>query len=442
MKDRRDKDIGSENYHFIKETIKEKTDGKKYILKKAAVCAGGGVIFGFCAVFTFVILFPWVVGKVEQSHQQKVDVELSGAPGLTETEEAAGFAEDTVVEMEEQEAIVPSSSVEIDEEETVRILEEYEEIYESVLKIAEEPRKALVRVSGVSKDENLLDHSFLHYGEEEGIIFLESETDLYILTGSKEIENAEQIQITFVNDSFVMGEMCGMDSRIGLAVVRVPKIRLKEDVMEAISIVSLGDSEDQFLAKPVIAIGSLMEEYDGVMYGMVTSVSGKVSVADGEYGQIITDIQGSPESDGVLLDISGNVIGIIMQDEVQDIHIIKAVSVSQLRSLIEILCNNDPINYLGILGSSISKAKADSLGVPQGIYVDNVETDSPAMIAGIQSGDIITEFEGEEIKDMQVYTTKLQAMEPGEKVKISLVRRSAADGSYVEMDFDLIIEER
>ena len=64
------------------------------------------------------------------------------------------------------------------------------------------------------------------------------------------------------------------------------------------------------------------------------------------------------------------------------------------------------------------------------------------MIAGIQSGDIITGFNGERIEDMQSYTTRLQETDGGETAEIQLIRRSSTDGSYVEMDFDLIIEER
>ena len=299
-----------------------------------------------------------------------------------------------------------------------------------------------MRVSGISGDENLLDHSFLHYGEEEGIVFLENDKDYYILTGSSDIEDAEKIQITFSNGANALAEMCKSDSRIGLAVVRVPKVRLSENTLEEISVASLGESYSMYLAKPVIAIGSPMGDYDGVMYGMVTSVSGTVSIADCEYNQMITDMQGNPDSDGVLLDTSGNVIGIIMRSQEEDTTMIKAIPVAQLRPLLEILCNNEPIKYLGIHGITISEAQAENLGVSTGIYVDSVETDSPAMIAGIQSGDIITGLNGERVEDMQSYTAKLQKTEVEEGAQIELVRKSATDGSYVEMDFDLTIEER
>lgn len=436
MKDRRDKDSGSDNYHFIKETIKERAFDKKLFLKKTLTCAAGGLLFGCCAVFAFAAFLPWAVEKLGPSHEKKVDVELSGSSEFSESELSSEITAATSI---------PQKDNVLTDEETIgdnSPLQEYEKIYANVLKIAEEPRKALVRVSGVSEDENLLDHSFLHYGEEEGILFLENEKDLYILTGIKDIEDAEQIQVTFSNGSFAMADMCKSDQGTGLAVVRVPKVKLSERTLSEISIASLGTSKESYLAKPVIAIGNIMEQYDGVVYGIVTSVSGRISVADGEYGQIITDMQGGPDSDGVLLDTAGNIIGIIMQSESNNVNFIKAVSVAQLCPLIETLCNSEGINYLGIYGTTISEAQAESLGVPQGIYVDSVEPDSPAMIAGIQSGDIITGFDGETVEDMQSYMEVLQDQKIGQRAEISLVRRSATDGTYVEMNFELIIEKR
>ncbi len=437
MKDRKDKASGSENYHFIKETIKKKPSNKKVVIQRAVGLAMGGILLGGCAAFAFVAFLPTAVDKLGIPQEKRVNVDLSGTPEYSEsvpTTQVDGLTED---EPGEEILISPEEN-----EDTADVLEEYEKIYESVLQIAEEPRKALVRVSGISGDENLLDHSFLHYGEEEGIVFLENDKDYYILTGSSDIEDAEKIQITFSNGANALAEMCKSDSRIGLAVVRVPKVRLSENTLEEISVASLGESYSMYLAKPVIAIGSPMGDYDGVMYGMVTSVSGTVSIADCEYNQMITDMQGNPDSDGVLLDTSGNVIGIIMRSQEEDTTMIKAIPVAQLRPLLEILCNNEPIKYLGIHGITISEAQAENLGVSTGIYVDSVETDSPAMIAGIQSGDIITGLNGERVEDMQSYTAKLQKTEVEEGAQIELVRKSATDGSYVEMDFDLTIEER
>ncbi|HIZ22840.1 MAG TPA: S1C family serine protease [Candidatus Blautia faecigallinarum] len=434
MKDRRDNASGSENYHFIKETIKEKPSNTKSILKKAFCLAAGGAVLGCCAAFAFAAFLPAAVEWFGFPQEKRVDVDLSGTAEHSQSVPSVQNEESTPGTVSYETGSTSESGTDV--------LEEYEEIYSRVLEIAEEPMQALVHVTGVSGDENLLDHSFLHYGEEEGIVFLESDTDFYILTGYTDLKDADKIQVTFSNGAYALAEMCKGDARIGLSVVRVPKVRLSENTLEEISVAVLGTSASSYLGKPVIAIGSPMGEYDGVVYGMVTSVSEEISAADCAYSQMITDMQGSPESDGVLLDTSGSVIGIIRRSKEDDINMIKALPIAQIQPLLETLCNGEPIPYLGIHGITISSVQAENLGVSTGIYVDSAETDSPAMIAGIQTGDIITGLDGERVENMTEYSAKLHQMSGGENITVELLRRSASDGTYVEMEFDLIIEER
>ena len=63
----------------------------------------------------------------------------------------------------------------------------------------------------------------------------------------------------------------------------------------------------------VIAIGSPAGDSDAVVYGMITSVSEKLSVADTEYNVLATDVQGNEDGSGVLLDSDGNVAGMILK---------------------------------------------------------------------------------------------------------------------------------
>ena len=411
MKDRRDNASGSENYHFIKETIKEKPSNTKSILKKAFCLAAGGAVLGCCAAFAFAAFLPAAVEWFGFPQEKRVDVDLSGTAEHSQSVPSVQNEESTPGTVSYETGSTSESGTDV--------LEEYEEIYSRVLEIAEG-----------------------YLAQEEGIVFLESDTDFYILTGYTDLKDADKIQVTFSNGAYALAEMCKGDARIGLSVVRVPKVRLSENTLEEISVAVLGTSASSYLGKPVIAIGSPMGEYDGVVYGMVTSVSGEISAADCAYSQMITDMQGSPESDGVLLDTSGSVIGIIRRSKEDDINMIKALPIAQIQPLLETLCNGEPIPYLGIHGITISSVQAENLGVSTGIYVDSAETDSPAMIAGIQTGDIITGLDGERVENMTEYSAKLHQMSGGENITVELLRRSASDGTYVEMEFDLIIEER
>lgn len=431
MKDRKDKRPEADDYHFIKETIKRKPVDKPEIAKKVLAIAAGGILFGVCAAVTIAVVTPIAEAKIGIIPEKRADISLADSEQMTGSMESAAPT------------ALPSKESGTDTKTEIEYpapLEYYENIYQEVLEVSEEPRKALVRVSGIREDADLLDNSILSSGNEEGIIFLKNDSDFYILTTAKGFEGGEQIQVTFSNGAVATANLCKKDTQTGLAVVRVSSSRLTEQTKKEISVACLSKSYSLLQAKPVIAIGSPTGDYDAVVYGMVTSISEKFTVADAEYNILATDMKGSLDGTGVLLDTSGAVIGFMLHTDA-DSNIIRAVSIAQLRPLIEVLSNGDSIKYLGIRGMSISKELAETLKVPQGIYVDNVETDSPAMIAGIQSGDIIGSLNGEEVGSMQSYSTRLQKMNAGKRARIVLYRRGA-DGVYEEMDFSVTVEER
>ena len=155
MKDRRDNASGSENYHFIKETIKEKPSNTKSILKKAFCLAAGGAVLGCCAAFAFAAFLPAAVEWFGFPQEKRVDVDLSGTAEHSQSVPSVQNEESTPGTVSYETGSTSESGTDV--------LEEYEEIYSRVLEIAEEPMQALVHVTGVSGDENLLDHSFLHY---------------------------------------------------------------------------------------------------------------------------------------------------------------------------------------------------------------------------------------------------------------------------------------
>lgn len=428
-----------EDYLFMKETIKRRPQDVKFYLKRGIAAAVCGIIFGCCAAVTFTSLYPYLSDK----YIEKEDVSLSGAkPGPVGTGIPADdvTGEETVSGAEAPDKESNTLSSEEESPATAASMEIYESVYQDALRIAEKPMKAMVRVSGLSGDSDLLDDSFLTYGEEEGVVFLNNETDLYILTNYKKLNDADVIRVTFSNGASADGVLCKSDSRTGMAVVRVPLTLLTEKDLEEIYVASLSDSYSLNNEKPVIAIGSPSGYFGSVIYGLVTSVSGRMTAADCEYTLLGTNMMGSTGSSGVLLNMEGEVVGIIVRTQ-SDENILKAVSIAQLRPLIETLSNGEALRYLGIRGSSISAEQSVNMEIPRGIYVNSVEGDSPAMIAGIQSGDIITALNEEEINDMQSYMTELQKLAVGTKVKITVSRRGS-EGKFVEIGYHLTIEEK
>lgn len=447
---RKENEQKPEDYFFMKETIKKRPLNIRFYLKRALAAAAGGVIFGCCAAVAFILVCPEAAerliaredvflsgarpgpvgtGDPAESGQEDPAADPSqGTDGQEDTDDSPDTGNDSEAEKKEQEEI-DFSSITI-----------YENVYQDALKIAEQPMKAMVRVAGISDDSDLLDDSFLTYGVEEGVVFLNSETDLYILTNYKGLESAEVVRVTFCNGTAVDGILCKADSRTGMAVVRVPLNMLTQEDFDEIYVASLSDSYSLNNERPVVAIGSPSGDFGSVIYGLITSVSGRMTVADCEYALLGTNIMGSTESSGVLLNLDGEVVGMIVRTK-EDENILKAVSIAQLRPLIESLSNGEQIRYLGIRGSSISAAQAESMEIPQGIYVNGVETDSPAMIAGVQNGDIITELNGKEVKDMQSYMAELQKLPVGSGTKVKVWRRGS-ERKFVEIEYTLTVEQK
>lgn len=441
--DRLEKEDG---YKFIKETIKERPINKRLLVMRIAGIMGAGVLFGATAAVTCAGVLPVAESYWSDSEETpKVNIpydELEPTAAAEETENPqSGQDPEETPAVTATPTETPTPEVTAAPEENVG-LADYEDIYQEALQISEEPRKALVTVSGVSDQETILGNTFLSSGQAAGIIFTDNGNDLYILTEKQATDNASKIQVTLSDGSIVEGRLQKSDSRTGLAVVLISKEEVGEESLENISVAVLGNSYSLMQGKPVIAIGSPSGYHDSVSYGIITSVGNKVAVTDAEYNLLTTDILGSSKGSGVLLDINGEVIGIIAQSygnqDDESKNMVKALAVSQLKPLIEGLSNGEDIRYLGIKGQDVTEAISQNTGIPQGVYVDEVEEDSPAMLSGVQRGDVIVKMDQEEITTMQKYSSQLQKYSEGQDVTLTVMRSRGEEG-YSSVEIGLTV---
>jgi serine protease Do len=76
-------------------------------------------------------------------------------------------------------------------------------------------------------------------------------------------------------------------------------------------------------------------------------------------------------------------------------------------------------------------------GIPKGIFITEVASDSPAEAAGLKKGDIITKFDGESVTSMDDLKSLLAYYAAGEEVTLNI--STADDGEYVEDKIDLTL---
>ena len=433
------KESEGDTYYFMNETIKkEKYVDQKEVLGKAAVIAGRGILFGVCAAAAMTVAEPFLGKHINLAETQTEDVRLvTTAPENTkETEKISKIEEVNPAEIRHATANVSSESELLDGD---TLLGRYSQAYQEVLEISGSLQKALVMVEAVTQEEDLLDETMLDTGESTGVILDIHERYVYILIDGDSLPAENFYKVTFVNGKSAYAGFCQRDYGTGLAVLQVPVDKLREETLDAIGITVFDKETPAEQAQTVIAVGRFGVDYQTVLYGEITSTEGILSVADAEYQILATTICGNKESEGVLLDVSGNVIGIIA--EAKDELRIEALAIADIFPMLEDLCNQRKSSFLGIVGENITWEESQTMKIPQGIYVLSVEADSPAMAAGIQKGDILQIVDGKEAYDMKQYMDVLRELEEKQTVKIKGQRRNAA-GIFTEIIFEAEIEKR
>ena len=157
---------------------------------------------------------------------------------------------------------------------------------------------------------------------------------------------------------------------------------------------------------------------------------------------LATDIPSAGHSSSVLCNLNGEIIGLIDSEiwtENQG-NTANAYGISDLKPIMESLLNGQPVPYAGIYGVTVSSDISESKQIPSGMYVTQVQADSPAMAAGIQSGDVIQSVDGEKITSMVQYEKVLRNCKAGETIRLQGKRLGA--GGYVEISFQLTLDSR
>jgi len=422
-----------EDFPFIREKIKEKPLNKKKMLKQGGYTLVLAVLFGFvaCGVFTYMqpIMDNWMHPKEDKPISIPKD-ELAA-----ETEEPGTEADDTEKVEEADSEPVPEPVV----TETTIVkkelqLADYQELQNKIYAVGKEKNSSIVTVTGVVSDTDWYNNAYESKGQASGIIIGDNNNELLILTEHKVIEAAETISVTFINEVTVTAALKKYDGNTGLAMLSVPLSELDESTRNVISYAVLGNSLSLIQGNVVIAVGSPLGSNYSIAVGNVTSVSNEIHTIDNTYKVLTTDIVGSENSSGALLNLNGEIVGLIMQDYSSDgdENTLIAVSISELKKLIEMLSNGRDIPYLGMRVATATERISKEYDIPKGVYVKEVLLDSPALEAGLQTGDVITEMDGEEITSVEAYEDKVLSLKPGDSIEIAVKRQGMDEYSRVE----------
>lgn len=283
-----------------------------------------------------------------------------------------------------------------------------------------------------------------------GIIIGQNDSELLIATNNHVVEGADTLSVCFADDNACEATVKGTDSDNDLAVIAVKLSDISDDTMSKIKIAEIGDSNQLQVGEQVVAIGNALGYGQSVTTGIVSAVNRQLEDSNSENGFIQTDAAINPgNSGGALLNMQGQVIGInsakLASTEVEGMGY--AIPVSTASPIFEDLTNrqtrtkvsSDQAAALGIKGQTVDSSIAEAYGIPQGVYVAEIEQGSAAEKAGITAGSVITKFDDTTIESMDDLKSCLEYYAAGETV--DLVVKIADNGSYVEKTLTITLDK-
>ena len=406
---------------------KEPKGRSRGVLRKIMISVSMGLLFGMFAGVGFY--------AVQQGSQQ-----ITAAGGGAQVQAAA----------QEDAAETSSSGITLTNTSNVTVVDS------DVSSVVEEVMPAMVSIVNnfTETGTNIFGQTYSQSATSggSGIIVGESEEELLIVTNYHVVEDADQLMVTFIDESEAQADIKGTDADMDLAVIAIPLSSLSQETINSISIATLGNSDTLKLGEPVIAIGNALGYGQSVTTGVVSALNREITLEDGSAGVFIqTDTAiNHGNSGGALLNISGEVIGInsnkISGNSVEGMGY--AIPISSASPIIADLMerqtrsrvDESEVGYLGINLQEVTAQISSLYNMPQGVYVLSTEEGSAAQHAGIMSGDIITEFDGERIDSYADLQAVLQYYASGDTATVTVMRPQ--NGEYVSLDLEITLGSR
>ncbi len=257
--------------------------------------------------------------------------------------------------------------------------------------------------------------------------------DGYILTNNHVVDGADEVKVALQDGREFTAKVIGRDPKSDVAVIKIDANNLP--------VVPMADSDKVEVGDVVLAIGNPFGIGQTVTTGIV-SATGRGGAVGLDYEDFIqTDAAINPgKSGGALVDAEGRLIGIntaILSRSGGNQGIGFAIPTNLARDVMDSLIKDGRVTrgYLGVMIQDVTPALAKEFKLKDntGALVGDVTPNSPAQKAGLESGDIILDFNGKAVKDSRHLKLEVARTKPGESVPVKVLRNGNAKSFAVKV---------
>ena len=286
-----------------------------------------------------------------------------------------------------------------------------------------------------------------------GVIVGITDSEVIMVTNNHVVTSSSSLSVTF-NDGgeAVEAAIKGVDANKDLAVVAVSVEKIPNDVLKKLKAIPLGNSDNIKVGEGVVAIGNALGIGQSVTTGIVSAKDRIIDEINDTEKLIQTDAAINPgNSGGALINMKGELIGInVAKSSGTAIEGMGyAIPINIAKEVIDTLSSKktretikeEEQGFLGITARNIDSQTAQSLDMPEGIYVFKITEDGAAAKSEMKEKDIIVAFDDQNIKTLSELQDLLKYTRAGTEVNVK-VKRLDGSGTYVDKEFKVTLGNR
>jgi S1-C subfamily serine protease len=314
-------------------------------------------------------------------------------------------------------------------------INDYLSMYNEIKTLSDEIRKSILTVSSIIVGKDWFGNPIEKRIYTSGIIVANNGTNIMLLVSQDRVKDASSIMVEINETTYADAVLHDYEDELNLAVISINTSNIPKKVLDNLAVAQLGESYSITVGNPIIAMGSPNGYPGSVDLGIITSKGSVISITDYELDLFNTNMVFNNESDGILVNFKGEIIGLItrtLKDELNK-ELSTAVGISKVKSYIDRMISQTPRIYTGIIAENMPQTDITGQTGPRGVYVYEVKKDSPAFNAGLMSGDIILNVGDRMISSMDNYYNAISNYEPGTEVIFKVKRISGTSDKDIEL---------
>lgn len=414
----------NKEFQFIQEQVIEKKFRKlrKRIFRLFRMMVTS-IIMGLIVACTFVLVEPRLYKLLKREDEPKTPVTF---PTLQPEEMDEGTPKDEVTPVitppvEQKEPTVVEKTIDAD-------IRDFAKMYDDIKRVSSKANRSILKLSAETDGTDWIGNPIQQSVETSGVVISDLNDRYLILASYDRIKDANQVKIVFESRNEVPVVIHDYEEELNLVVLSVDQDQIPEYLRNMIQVMNFSQSSSLTAGTPVIALGNPNGYLESMDIGIVTHRGNAISVLDNRLDIFYTSMNTNERSDGIIINLNGDMVGIMTRTLKQDKDksLSSVLGISKLDRVIEKMANQEPRIYFGIRAEDMTPGVKSAHGVTNGIFVNEVEPDSPAFQAGIKTGDIILQVNEKDIVTTNGFNSMISEYKASDEVTVKVKRMSGA----------------